>query len=123
MKIQASYSGPDGRTDWKFEMEYEDLPPEYVLEIASTARAFLNFVKNLAGGAASSDRAYTFEFNYKADDKAPKAAGEYDELLKGSVKAANLLYSQVVEAQKAGIELQTRLLQGAEMEIKSGQRE
>jgi hypothetical protein len=120
MKISFDLSGPSGKM-FEFDMKYHNLPPEYALEIASTARAFLNFINNTAGDAAGQDRSYSVSFSYDAEGKAPKVP-EYEELFKGKTRKDSLLYSQAAGLQNAGIELMTKLMQGAEMEIKSGQR-
>src|SRR5262245_25885246 len=122
MELKAKLSGPQGDM-WGFSMYYKNLPPEYVLEIAGAARAYYNLLKNTAGGSGGNDRQYTFEFEYDAKESAPKSLPpDYSELFKGKVKNDDLLYSQAADVQNAGIRLLQRLMEGAEMEIKSGQR-
>jgi hypothetical protein len=124
MKISLELSGPAGKM-WTLEMRYHALPPEYLLEIASTCRSYLTYITNTPGGAASGDRQYTIEFAYQADERGPKAAvpPEYAALFTGAAEAEHLLYSQAVAIQDAGIELLQKLQQGAHMEITSGQRQ
>jgi hypothetical protein len=122
MKVDMDLSGPSGKM-WEFHMKYHNLPVEYAMEIASTARALMNLVKTTGGGAAQGDRTYEVKFSYDADEATPKAIPpDVSELFKGSAHAKNLLYSQAVEIQDAGVTLLQKLQQSAHMEIQSGQR-
>lgn len=119
MKLSLDLRGPNGRM-WDLEMSYHNLPPEYVMEVVSTARAYANYISTLAGGAASGDKKYSVKFSYGAEAQ-PKTT-PFSDIMKGDAEADNLLYSQAVAIQDAGIELLQKLQAGAHMEIASGQR-
>lgn len=125
MKVTFELNGPKGQM-FDFAMKYHKLSAEYAMEIASVARAYANLVANTAGQAAGNDLKYTVEFRYQADD-APKGDPEYEKVFKADVRADNLLYSQVAHPngtglQDQGILLLQKLMQGAHMEVASGQR-
>ena len=122
MKVSLDLSGPSGKM-WSLDMEYLRLPPEYVSEIAAVAKSYEFYVENLPGGASAGTPSYAVTFRYQAEGEelegvSGKAAGTY----KGNASKKNLLYSQAIEVQDAGIALLTQLQQGAHREIKSGQR-
>lgn len=123
MEVKCVLSGPNGKM-WRLEMEYDNLPPEYVMAIAAQCRNYYNLIKNTPGGAGGSDRQYTYEFSYDAKEAGPKAAPpEFAELFKGKVKTDELLYSEACGFQNAGITLLQQLMTDAANEIKSGQRQ
>lgn len=101
---KAGERGPQGKF-WEFEMQYHNLPEVYEGEVKGAASAFAAYIGNMKGGAGQL-KAYKVEFQYDG----------------GKGEADQLLYSQMVEVQKAGIKLMEKLLLGAEMEIASGQR-
>jgi len=122
MKLTLELSGPHGKM-WDLDMKYHKLPPEYAMEIASVARSYVSYIAGIAGGASSEDPSYEVKFKFDAEEAGPKKVpAEFGDLYSGSANADNLLYSQAVEIQDAGIELLKKLQDGAHMEIKSGQR-
>ena len=121
MKVSIDLSGPNGRM-WELDMKYSRLPPEYAAEIASCARSYAHYIENLPGGAGAGP-AYSVEFKYEADgEELAGVAAPMADVFKGKAAKKGLLYSQAVQVQDAGIELLSKLQQGAHMEIKSGQR-
>lgn len=121
MKVSLDIAGPQGKM-WDFDMNYHRLPLEYATQIGLTARSFASYIEHLAGGANQGDKAYVVRFKYEADGDAVRAAGEVGGLLKGSATSRSLLYSEAVGVQDAGIKLLQDLLEGARMEIASGER-
>jgi hypothetical protein len=107
VKLEITKSGERGPAGkfWDFEMNYYNLPEVYEGEIKGAASAFAAFIKNTKGGAGQL-KAYKAEFEYDG----------------GKGEADQLLYSQAVAMQEAGIQLMEKLLLGAKMEIASGQR-
>lgn len=122
MKVSMDLHGPSGKM-WEFDMTYHRLPPEYVSEIAAVAKSFEYYVENMQGSAGSASPAYTVTFKFQAEGEelegiSGKAAGTY----KGQAAKKNLLYSQAVGLQDAGLKLLEQLQAGAHREIVSGQR-
>ena len=111
MKVSLDVRGPDNSKFWNFDMEYHDLPEAYVGEVAGAASALASYVKNIKGNAGQL-KAYSAKFKYQAEGRGAK----------GEAEATQLLYSQMVAIQKAGLQLMEKLLLGADMEIASGQR-
>lgn len=103
-------------------MDYERLPAEYAMEIASAARALTSFIELTAGAAVGQDPAYTMSFSYKADTAIIPRDDRYKDLFAGKASTGKLLYSQATEFQKAGAHLLLRMIEAQEMEIKAGMR-
>lgn len=121
MKVSLDLHGPSGRM-WSLDMTYERLPPEYVSEIASAAKSYEHFIENLPGSAGSGP-AYSVTFKFAAEgEELEGVSGKVAETYKGTAAKKNLLYSQAVQIQDAGIALLQQLQAGAHREIKSGQR-
>lgn len=123
MKVTFELNGPQGQM-FDFAMKYHRLSPEYAMEIASTARAYANLVENTAGNAAGDDAKYSVEFRFQSDDAPP---GEWAKMFKADARADNLQYSQVAHPDGTGLQdrgllLLQKLMQGAHMEVASGQR-
>lgn len=122
MKVSMDLTGPGGKM-WEFDMTYYKLPPEYVAEIAAVAKSFEYFISNLPGEAASGAPSYGVTFAYKAEgDELDGISGKAADTYKGAAAKKNLLYSQAVGLQDAGIKLMEQLQAGAHREIASGQR-
>src|SRR5262245_38325539 len=111
-----------GRKFWRYEMEYFGLPPEYVVEVGSACQAFAAYVGGLVGSVGSSEgRGYEAEFSYSVSGGLT-VPPPFEKTGKGKSKADRLAFSQVVQLQSDGILMQERLLNGARIEIKTGQR-
>lgn len=122
MKVSIDLNGPNGKM-WELDMKYHMLPPAYVMEIATVGQSYAFYIENLPGGAGAQTPAYSVTFTYEAEgEELQGLSGEMLKVVKGKATAKNLLYSQAVQVQDAGIELLQKLQQGAHMEIKSGQR-
>jgi hypothetical protein len=110
---------------WELQMKYYGLPLPYVLETVSLAASFANLVALSAGGATSDDPAYTVTFSYDAEDHSPKGlppGSDLAKLFKGEAEATQLLYSQALDLQGAGIQLLERLRSSGVVEVTAGQR-
>jgi hypothetical protein len=122
VKVSIDLSGPNGKM-WELDMRYHRLPANYAAEVATVASSYAYYIENLAGEAGTATPAYSVAFKYEAEgDELEGLSGEPAKLYKGSARKGNLLYSQAVQVQDAGIELLQKLQTGAHMEIKSGQR-
>ena len=124
MKVSIDLTGPAGKM-WELDMKYQNLPPEYVSEIAAVAQSYGVFIKNLPGGAASQEPAYSVVFRYEAEGEELKGVAEPMLSVfkpKEPFRATRLLYSQAIQVQDAGILLLQQLQAGAHREIASGQR-
>lgn len=122
MKVSIDLSGPDGKM-WELDMRYHRLPPAYAAEIATVAQSYAFYIENLAGQAGTQTPAYTVAFKYDAEgEEMAGVSAPMASVFKGAARKDNLLYSQAVQVQDAGIELLQKLQTGAHMEIKSGQR-
>ena len=122
MKVALDLQGPSGKM-WSLDMEYHRLPPEYVAEIAAVAKSYEYYIENRAGGASTGTPAYSVTFRYQAEgDELEGVSGKAADTYKGHAAKKNLLYSQAIEVQDAGVLLLQQLQAGAHREIKSGQR-
>jgi hypothetical protein len=122
MKVSIDLNGPDGKM-WELDMKYHRLPANYAMEVATVAQSYGFYIDNLAGQGGTQTPSYSVTFRYEAEgEELQGVTGEYAKLLKGTHRKDNLLYSQAVGVQDAGIELLMKLQTGAHMEIKSGQR-
>jgi hypothetical protein len=122
MKVSIDLSGPNGKM-WELDMKYHNLPANYAMEIAAVAQSYGFYIDNMAGEGGTQTPSYSVAFKYEAEGAETQGvSGEFAKVLKGSHKKENLLYSQAVQVQDAGIELLQKLQTGAHMEIKSGQR-
>jgi hypothetical protein len=105
---------------WDFEMAYYDLPPAYVVEVGSACQAFAAYVAGMSGNVGTAEgKGYTAEFAYECTVPVP---APHEQTGKGKARAERLAFSQVVQLQSDGIVMQERLLNGARLEIKTGQR-
>jgi len=114
MKITIVLTKDTGTKMWDFEMNYFDLPEPYAWAVAEKAASLASFIEGLKKKAASvqpGGKAYAVTFNYAGD------AAE------GEASARNLSYSQAVKVQRAGWRMLDQLIESAETEIASGQRE
>lgn len=140
LSMRMDLFGPRGRM-WGFSQDYEHLPPAYLLEIASACRSFLEYLRGLAttaraaedegggqttrvGGAPAASvpagLEYRVDFRYSSDVLLPPP---FDDLFEGEVGVPYLKYSVAVQAQRAGHAMLGRLIESAEIEIASGQRQ
>jgi hypothetical protein len=117
MKISLELSGPHGKM-YENVSTYWNLPEIYAWEIAAKAIALANYIEHLVGQASDPEATYAVAFHVVVDGKEPKLP----EGVKGQVKQDRLLYSQAAEIQAIGIKMLADLQEGADMEIKSGQR-
>ena len=125
MKINLAYYN-ERRRCWKDEQEYDDLPPEYAQEIAAACENLKSYIAHLQGKARDTQGLnaqpaipYRFTFSFKADNAPDGVPGRWS----GEAEATDLLYSQVLAIQKAGNQLQARLIESGELEVASGQRQ
>ena len=122
MKVSMDLVGPSGKM-WEFDMTYHRLPPEYVAEIAAVAKSFEYYIQNMASGASTGTPSYGVTFKYQAEgDELEGISGKAADMYKGQAVKKNLLYSEAVGLQDAGIVLMQQLQAGAHREIASGQR-
>ena len=123
MKVSIDLAGPNGKM-WELDMKYHNLPAPYVMEIAAVAQSYAFYIENLPGNAGSQTPAYSVMFKCEAEgEELTGLSGEALAVAKGRpVRKQNLLYSQAIEVQDAGILLLQQLQAGAHREIKSGQR-
>lgn len=130
MEIKMVMTGPSGEM-WSQVNRYKKLPVRYLFEIASACGSLAEFVRGASTGQdegkkgdqyntpKGSGRDYQIDFEYGCEVEVPPP---FDDFLKGEVSVSNLLYSKAYECQRAGWTLLGRLLDGAEIEIKAGQR-
>jgi hypothetical protein len=116
LKVDLVAEGAD-QFYWDFSMTYGKGKPvnaTVTSQIAAAATSYAALVANTAGGAAAGDPTYTVKFSMKGPELPGHAA------IEGS--AGDLLYSDMVTLQDAGLELLRQLNTHAHNEIKSGQR-
>jgi hypothetical protein len=120
MKVELVVTTAAGSKFWRYEMEYFELPPAYVVEVGSACQAYAAYINGLKGNVGSAEEAgYNATFTYETS--VPIAA-PHEKTGKGEGKAERLAFSQVVQLQSDGIVMQERLLNGARLEVKTGQR-
>jgi hypothetical protein len=111
MKVNFDVTKDSGGGKYfRFEAEYDDLPEPYVWDIASKASAFAKYIETTTpkGGGA---KTYKVRFRWGAEAQ------------RGEAEKAGLRYSEMVKCQRAGLRLLDQLLESADMEIASGQRD
>jgi hypothetical protein len=114
VKIDLNLSGPKGNM-WDDVITYHNLGDVYSMEIGAAVLNLASYIENITGGATDSEPSYTFTLKSVVEDAEPKAAAK-------SVKADRLLYSQALAIQRAGNQIQLRLIESGEMEVASGLR-
>jgi hypothetical protein len=127
MKVELVIEGTNPEADgfyWDFTMNYgkpggaKKLKPAYAVEIATVAESYAALVSKQAGGAAAGDPAYKVSFKVSGPEVATPKGGKAE--ITG--QTSDLLYSEMVKLQDAGLGLLGQLNVGAHNEIAAGQR-
>jgi hypothetical protein len=128
MKVELVIEGTNAEADdfyWDFTMNYgkpdgsKKLKPAHAVEIGTVAESYAALISKQAGGAAAGDPAYKVSFKVSGPDVAtPKSGGKAE--ITG--QTSDLLYSEMVKLQDAGLGLLGQLNVPAHNEIASGQR-
>lgn len=123
MKVSMQILGANRKKYWNFNMEYDNLSPQYAVEVAGPAKSFAAAIDNTAGEATGDDPAYTVLFEFEVDQNLMRGMPEpFAAVFKHKAKSENLRFSQAVGFQDAGLQLLLQLNQGAHREIASGER-
>lgn len=121
MTVSVDIKNADGSNFWDYRMRYYDLPPQYVVEVGSACQQFATYIENLQGTVGSEEGpGYIVSFDYDLAGLAIPTP--FEKAGKGKVRADRLSFSQMTKVQEDGITMQNRLLNGARLEIASGQR-
>ena len=128
LKVEVVFEGVGEEREfyWDDTMNYgrpnstKKMNPIYAVQIADLASNYAGLVSKTAGSAAAGDPTYKYSFKLTGPDlpDAYKAGGK----LKVEGEAGDLLYSEGVALQNAGIKLLAQLNVFAEYEIKAGKR-
>lgn len=121
MSVNVVIKNADGSNFWDYRMRYYDLPPEYVVEVGSACQGYASYIENLQGTVGSEEGpGYTVSFDYEVAGLTLPTP--FEKTGKGKATASRLSFSQMTKAQEDGAVMQQRLLNGARLEIASGQR-